>query len=349
MADTELAVHSVESVIANPSTTAPPAQAPPDNGPIPLSFPAILRNSNLPDRFAHLRQPLQDRASANQAQARKSKQDRADHEGKRWVRRRENAKFTHNPHITPPTKSDLSHPLQAPSTTFPTPLPTYLPRTVPVPPSLIPQRDPATSSAGLFSLSLRGARRTLRARPSSAPLIQAVELHLADWLEGGTYLNPDQGKGVLSFPGEPIKGREDIREVGREAGRLVWAVRVGVGADSTPLGDGGFERYVVHCVARWYGVVSFSTCLFVCRCSIFISCTDPRPPSPLSFSRHKRQGNRRPPSNLPPPPKHHPPRSPVHTLIPHTRHTTNNRRLRFSRLRCQHVRFQHHRRIRRGI
>ncbi|KIJ68174.1 hypothetical protein HYDPIDRAFT_107847 [Hydnomerulius pinastri MD-312] len=55
MADAELAGLSFESVIASPSTPAPPTQAPPDNGPVPLSFPAILRNLNLPDRFAHLR------------------------------------------------------------------------------------------------------------------------------------------------------------------------------------------------------------------------------------------------------------------------------------------------------
>lgn len=83
--------------------------------------------------------------------------------------------------------------------------------------------------------------------------MKAIETHLAAWLQGGTYLDPDQAKGLLRFPGDPVGGREDIREVAREAGRLVWAVK----ADPDHH-DGGFERYVVHCVARWYGVVSFS-------------------------------------------------------------------------------------------
>ncbi|KAF8844343.1 hypothetical protein BDN67DRAFT_963087 [Paxillus ammoniavirescens] len=221
---------------------------------VPLSFPAILRNSRLSSRFAHLHISSKDPSPL----PRKTRKDRVDHEGKRWVRRQENAKFTHNPHITLPSGIDLAHPLQVPSPTFPNPLPPYLPRNIPLSPALHAPSDPSTSSAGLFSLSLRGARRTLRARASFAALVKAVESHLAEWLEGGTYLNPDEGKGLLHFPGEPVGEREDIREVSREAGRLVWAVKVGSPADTLGYGDGGFERYVVHCVARWYGVVSFS-------------------------------------------------------------------------------------------
>ncbi|KAG8213897.1 hypothetical protein J3R82DRAFT_10642 [Butyriboletus roseoflavus] len=228
----------------------------PDAGPVPLSFPALLRNPKLSNRFAHLHIPSQD--SPHQSHQRRTNKDRLEPEGKRWVRRRENAKFTHNPHIALPTSLDFAHPLQVPSSTFPHPLPTYLPRTLPVPPSRPPPSLPSTSSAGLFSLSLRGARRALRARASSAYLVKVVETHLTTWLEGGTYLNPDQAKGLLRFPGDPVGDREDIREVGREAGRLVWAVKVDTALGNSDYRDGAFERYVVHCVARWYGVVSFS-------------------------------------------------------------------------------------------
>ncbi|KIL00692.1 hypothetical protein PAXRUDRAFT_821375 [Paxillus rubicundulus Ve08.2h10] len=248
-----------QSIIAPSQVLVPmasPARAaiPVDAAPVSLSFPAILRNSKLSDRFAHLHISSNDHLPL----PRKTRKDQVGHEGKRWVRRQENAKFTHNPHITLPSGIDLAHPLQVPSPTFPNPLPPYLPRNIPISPALHPPPDPSTSSAGLFSLSLRGARRTLRARASSAPLVKAVESHLAEWLEGGTYLNPDEGKGLFHFPGEPVGEREDIREVSREAGRLVWAVKVGFPTDAPGYGDGGFERYVVHCVARWYGVVSFS-------------------------------------------------------------------------------------------
>ncbi|KAI9569626.1 hypothetical protein HD554DRAFT_2009779, partial [Boletus coccyginus] len=219
-------------------------------GPVPLSFPALLRNPTLSDRFAHLHDP-----PSHQRSARK---DRPEPEGKRWVRRRENARFIHNPHIALPSSTDFSHPLQVPLSTFPHPLPAYIPRSLFVPSSRPPPSLPHTSAAGLFSLSLRGARRTLRARPSSAYLVKAIESHLAAWLQGGTYLNPDQANGLFHFPGDPVGGRDDIREVSREAGRLVWAVKSDPAPATPGYHDGGFERYVVHCVARWYGVVSFS-------------------------------------------------------------------------------------------
>jgi hypothetical protein len=55
----------------------------------------------------------------------------------------------------------------------------------------------------------------------------------------------------MVFLWEKVGGWEDVREVSRRAFGLVWVV----GMDGM---DGAFERYVVHCVARWYGVVSFS-------------------------------------------------------------------------------------------
>ena len=62
-----------------------------DVEPVPLSFPAILRNPKL----AHLHQdpPAQ----------RKVKQDRPEPEGKRWVRRRENGAL---PRFPCPTLTD---------------------------------------------------------------------------------------------------------------------------------------------------------------------------------------------------------------------------------------------------
>jgi len=55
----------------------------------------------------------------------------------------------------------------------------------------------------------------------------------------------------MNFPGEKVGDRDDVREVSKRPSGLVWVV----GQDGT---DGAFERYVVHCLARWYGLVSFS-------------------------------------------------------------------------------------------
>ena len=57
-----------------------------DNGPIPMSFPAILRGSGLVDRFAHLR------PSGVSAPAHPKKNRRDEKEGKRWVRRNDNGR-----------------------------------------------------------------------------------------------------------------------------------------------------------------------------------------------------------------------------------------------------------------
>jgi hypothetical protein len=74
-----------------------PAPAPmatsPVQGPPILSFPAILRNPGLSNRFAHLQGDSQERAAARRAQnavtpAKKRQRDQND--GKRWVRRKDN-------------------------------------------------------------------------------------------------------------------------------------------------------------------------------------------------------------------------------------------------------------------
>ena len=60
-------------------------------GPIPMSFPAILRAPKLADRFAHLRSTSGSEELTPGAAGLVAKKDkRVDREGKRWVRRKEN-------------------------------------------------------------------------------------------------------------------------------------------------------------------------------------------------------------------------------------------------------------------
>lgn len=58
------------------------------SAPIPMSFPAVLRNPKLTDRFAHLRISASGTRDITPVQPKKN--SREDREGKRWVRRREN-------------------------------------------------------------------------------------------------------------------------------------------------------------------------------------------------------------------------------------------------------------------
>lgn len=76
------------------STLGPGGEPAADTGPIPMSFPAILRAPRLADRFAHLRlaSVLEDPTS-DPAKLAIKKNKREDREGKRWIRRKENCMF----------------------------------------------------------------------------------------------------------------------------------------------------------------------------------------------------------------------------------------------------------------
>lgn len=258
---------------ANPSSISvlSPSTDSKDKGPVPMSFPSILRNSGLTSRYAHLVDPVQP----------KKVWRRNDNEGKRWVRRRENgashlilqciqlsasepklncrggltdksngiAHFTGNPHIAAPSKHDLEPSVPIPHTTFPIPLPPYLPRSAPLSATVAPTPDAKANNAGQFSLSKRGMRKALRrSGPRTQALVRGVEEELMCWLSGvEVVMNPDKESGY-QFPGRAVAGLEDIREVERSPQRLVWWIE-----------NDTWVRYVVHCCARYHNIVSFST------------------------------------------------------------------------------------------
>ncbi|CAE7226147.1 unnamed protein product [Rhizoctonia solani] len=202
--------------------------------PVALSFPAILRNPN----FAHLNVHSATHRQATNESTLPKKNESRDKDGKRRIRRLENSKFSSNPHIVQPSKKDFAVPVAHVQSTFPAPLPPYLPRVSSAPSAIAPISDPTSTLAGKFSHSLRGARRVLRRRRGQAePLVHAVEAEICEW---------------LAEPGKPVDAEDyvivsGIREVRRSPAELVWDVE-----------HDAFARYVVHCAARWYGVVSFS-------------------------------------------------------------------------------------------
>lgn len=228
-------------------TKVPESLQPMENtGPVPLSFPSILRHRGLTSRYAHLVESTGPPVPAP-AQAKKVWR-RNDNEGKRWVRRRENARFTDNPHIAAPSKRDLEPAIPVLQTTFPIPLPPYLPRSAPLPESVAPAPDAKASSAGQFSLSLRGMRKALRRSGArTEALVRGVEDELTRWLsEVVVVLNP-ASDGGHQFHGRAVAGEEGIREVERSPQRLIWWIE-----------NDTWARYVVHCCARYHNVVSFS-------------------------------------------------------------------------------------------
>lgn len=218
-----------------------------NDGPVPMSFPAILRNPGVSDRFAHLRVAAERAEVAPPSTVPKSNR-RDDKEGKRWVRRKENAHFVGNAHIVLPSKRDFAIPSPSPRATFPQPLPNYLSRNNVVPPAAVPTREPVSAHAGRFSMSLKGMRRELRkSGPRTELLVKEIEDELLRWLqEGGVLLSPD-AEPELSFPGVEVGSTDAIREVSRTPLKLVWSIE-----------DSAFTRYIVHCCARYHDVVSFS-------------------------------------------------------------------------------------------
>ncbi|KZV97214.1 hypothetical protein EXIGLDRAFT_704027 [Exidia glandulosa HHB12029] len=164
-------------------------------------------------------------------------------DGRRKQRRREDARFAGNPHVVAPSKADYELFLPRTKATFPAPLPAGLARTTAAPSYARPTYDPASARAGHFRMSMRGVRRALRGSgPRMQALVAAVEDALLGWrdaigafgLQSAPYTCPAEVEGMLY-------------EIRRTPGELVWAI------------PDPWTRYVVHCVARFHGVVSVST------------------------------------------------------------------------------------------
>jgi hypothetical protein len=103
--------------------------------------------------------------------------------------------------------------------------------------------DVPSSQAGRFSLSLRGVRKELRRRGRRAnELVKDVEDAMKGWLDGTT-----TAAAAGQVP-RPVDRGEDpsIMELSHNSLQLKWKT------------DDPFARYIIHCVARWHSVVSFS-------------------------------------------------------------------------------------------
>ena len=148
-----------------------------------------------------------------------------------------------------PTTKDFGVYTSSPRTTFPKPLPPFLPRHLSAPSALTPSRDPSSANAGRYSLSLKGVRRELRkSGPRSEQIVLDIEQELTQWLHsGGILLCPDSNPTLLSPGlGKPLGKSNSIHELRRSPTELVWRI------------DENFPRYLLHCVARFHGIVSFS-------------------------------------------------------------------------------------------
>ncbi|KAF8514224.1 hypothetical protein BU17DRAFT_52777 [Hysterangium stoloniferum] len=207
----------------------------------------LVYNSTL---AAPISQDAETSSSLRGTKARGQQEGRYEKEGKRWLRRRDNSQFVGNRHIVKPSKKDFELPYSRPQTTFPNPLPSFLPRHASIAPTSIPTRDPVSANAGRYSLSLKGVRRELRkGGPNVERIVLDIEHELVEWLTaGGVVLEPDAQHEVpfSRTLGEPLGASQLIREIRRSPMELVWRV------------DSDFPRFLLHCVARFHNIVSYS-------------------------------------------------------------------------------------------
>ena len=104
--------------------------------------------------------------------------------------------------------------------------------------------DLPSSQAGRFSLSLKGVRKELRQRGRRAnELVKDVEDTMKGWLDGAL----TTAAAAEQVPRPVDRGdNPSIMELSHNPLQLKWKT-----------GD-PFARYIIHCVARWHSVVSFS-------------------------------------------------------------------------------------------
>lgn len=208
------------------------------------------------------------------------------------------AAFASNPHIVRPTMADYTPPVPLQSRPLRPSFPAHtIPRSTPVPPALIPDRDPFSpdSRQGSFSTSLKGTRAMLRKRGKRAEgLVTKADTEIRNWLGGewgdlnaqkdGQWRVIDQRlvdyafdisrarsissttgrrlfthRGLDALPDLPIENGQipAILEISRSPAHLSWFL-----AES-------FDRLVVHLLSRYYELASWSESLILLQQLVF--------------------------------------------------------------------------------
>lgn len=181
------------------------------------------------------------------------------------------AHFHGSAHIIPPRPSDYSPVQLSSAPIFPSPPPSTF---FPYKPSDDPTADPNARTAptfddsvtsadhGRFSLPLKGLKRNTRRIVAEGgiggEIVEAVDYELRTWLEGTeVWLSPEtiaynnahnlnSGKRCICEV-ETDHGRmQAINQLAKQPHSLVWQ------------SEDSFTRFLIHAIARYYRIVSFS-------------------------------------------------------------------------------------------
>ncbi|TXT15827.1 hypothetical protein VHUM_00330 [Vanrija humicola] len=252
-----------------------------------LRIPAILQNSR--DRSVRQVEAYnaqqREKAAARREQRKEEVVAGPSKRGKRFTQRLNNSQFIDNPHISAPRRGDYapSVPLhQRPlRPAFPA---DAIERSAPIAGSAGSRRDPlgASSRAGAFSTSLKGTRALLRRGGRRAEVIvPALEGAVRGWLGGELSPAADDGswRVLEATPVALAASQGTSRANGTHGHRVPPQHRVAAPLPPLPVTDGhvpallelsrsaahlslavpdSFDRLVVHLVARYYDLVSWS-------------------------------------------------------------------------------------------
>ncbi|CAH7688841.1 hypothetical protein BY996DRAFT_7192368 [Phakopsora pachyrhizi] len=258
---------------------------------VPLKFPSILINPKL----SHLSRQLDFKrrisnnfnlsSSSRTVGGIKGSLDRPGPIGRRRQQRAENANFLSNPHVTRPSARDFQLWESDQDLSFPSPPPIGYESSLLVPSLESIPSDPLSSSMGAFNRSLRGVRRNLRrlinTDPNQEPgLIESflikVDFILSDWvsLKPQMFFNKPLGSNDRVDDGKLVESNHRldqskldlIKTITREKGTLIqdeFSEPLVIELTRSPHMlswevPNPFGRYLVHCVARYHRIVSYT-------------------------------------------------------------------------------------------
>lgn len=181
------------------------------------------------------------------------------------------AHFYGSKYMVPPRASDYSPAQLSTAPIFPSPPPSTF---FPYKPSADPTADPnarpaptfddsvASADHGRFSLPMKGLKRNTRRIVAEGgiggQIVDAVDLELRAWLEGTeVWLSPEtiaynnahnlnSGKRCICEVDTDHGRMQAVSQLAKQPHALVWQ------------SEDSFTRFLIHAIARYYRVVSFS-------------------------------------------------------------------------------------------
>ncbi|GAA96077.1 uncharacterized protein L969DRAFT_48875 [Mixia osmundae IAM 14324] len=216
--------------------------------PVALSIPAILLNRTKRTNVESVKLPTRNRREEKERGLTGSRHRR---------RRYENVTLAHNPHAVPAMAQDR-YPTLPHARSFPAPSPAGFKSQQILPSQAAPDLDLHSADMGRFHAPLKGIHRTFKRLigpeegqgGSIEDSIRTIQNEIEQWLDGSQVFRAasvDDSSNLrrICLCTESAGESQYIQEVSRTPYNLVWELAP-------------FNRFLVHCTARYYRVPSFT-------------------------------------------------------------------------------------------